>query len=108
MIVDRHVHELAVEETDHQAGAAGHGGMHGVAAHPVAEQRVLGVGGTAADLIARIEVAHDHLDPAGFEVRVDGVAQELADVAQLARLPDASFSAAVFQAAPGRRPRPRR
>src|SRR6478735_5778571 len=78
--VDRDMHELAVEVTDHESGPAGHRGVHRVAAQAVAKQRVLGVGGTATDLIAWIEVTHGHFDAAGLEVRADGIPHEMADV----------------------------
>ena len=80
---DGDVDEPLVQEADDEAGLAGHRGVDGVAREEVAEQRVLAVRGAAADLVARVEVAHDDGDALGFEIRLDPLAQKRADVLEL-------------------------
>ena len=45
--------------------------------------RVFAVRGAAADLVARVEVAHDDRNARGFEIRLDPLAQKQADVLEL-------------------------
>ena len=66
--------ETLVEEADDEAGLAGHRGVDGMAREEVAEQLVFAVRGPAADLVARVEVAHDDGDTLGFKIRLDPLA----------------------------------
>ena len=62
---DRHVNETLVQKTDDNARLAGHGRMDGVAREEIAEERVLGVRRTAANLVARVEIAQCNRDALG-------------------------------------------
>src|SRR4029453_11495783 len=81
--LDRNMDEPIVEEADDEAGLAGHRSVDGVAREEVAEDVVLTVCGPAADLVARIKIAHDNGNTLGFEVRLDSLAQKRADILQL-------------------------
>src|SRR5436309_3544790 len=70
---DGHVDEPLVEEADDDTGLAGHRGMHGMPGEKVAEQRVLAIRGSAADLVTRIEVAQDDRDSLRFKIGFDPV-----------------------------------
>src|SRR6202035_1245089 len=73
---DGDVDETLVQKADHDASLAGHGGVDGVAREQIAEQCILAVGRTAADLVARVEVTHDDRHAFGFEERLDLLAQK--------------------------------
>ena len=77
---DGDVDETLVQKADHDASLAGHCGVDGVAREQIAEQCILAVRRTAADLVARVEVTHDDRDAFGFEERLDLLAQKRADV----------------------------
>ncbi len=63
-----------------QAGLAGHCRVDGVPCDEVAEDRVLGVGGAASNLVARIEIMQRHPDALRLEMRLDLLTQKDADV----------------------------
>ena len=77
---DRNMDKLLVQKTDDQSGFAGHCRMSRVAGKEVAQNRVLGIGGAAADEVARIEVPHHNGDLFRLEVGLDSFSQKKPDV----------------------------
>ena len=75
--------EAIVEEADDEARLPGHRRMNGMARKEVAEEVVLAIRRSAADLIARIEVAHSDGNPLGLEKRLDPFTQKEADILEL-------------------------
>ena len=81
---NRHVDELVMQISDHQASLAGHSGVGGMTREEIAEDGVLGIGRAAADEVARIKIAHDQRDLFRLEIRLDALTQKQADVLELA------------------------
>ena len=72
-----------MEEADDETRFASHRGVDGVACEEVAEDVVLAVCRPAADLVARIKIAHGDGNTLGFEIGLDPFAQKRANVLEL-------------------------
>ena len=66
-----HMNEVTVKVADDQACSSGHPRMHGMPSHAVAKNRVLGIGGSPPDLIARIEMSHRDLHSPGCKMSLE-------------------------------------
>src|SRR6516164_10080995 len=62
---DRHVSESTMPEADHHVGLTGHSGIHCGIPKQLAEGRVAGVRGQAADDVARVDVLQADLEAVG-------------------------------------------
>ena len=72
-----------VQESDNQAGFAGHRCMHGVACVEITQDRIGRVGGAASNQVAWVEVPHDDLNVGLLKISLDFFAEKQADVFQL-------------------------
>jgi len=72
---------MIVNQADEHTGLAGHSGVDGVRAKPLAVNRVVGIGGRGANDVAGVDVPDVHLDAAAFEILGDFCFEEDADVA---------------------------
>ena len=71
----RNMDELVVQIADHQSCFAGHRGVHGAAAHLVAQEAVVDVGPHVANVVAGVEILGLNGEVAASEVFLDALFQ---------------------------------
>ena len=86
-----------MNKTDDDSRFSGHRSVDSVARKEITEQRVFAICGTAPNLVARVEISHHYRDAFGFEVRLNLLAQEWADVLELQVAGSVALLAAGFE-----------
>src|SRR4029077_6722578 len=86
-----------VQKTDDDPRFSGHRSVDGVARKEITEQRVFAICGTAPNLVARVEISHHYRHAFGFEIRLDFLAQEWADVLESQVTGSVALLAADFE-----------
>ena len=79
-LFDGDMDETFVKESYYDTGFTSHRGVHRVAGEEVTEERIFAIGRAAANLIARVEVAHNDWDALRFKICFDPLSEEWTDI----------------------------